>query len=170
MRGEKMSSTKSLPCHRPKGILPPALNSKQLELWKSQLKLYLMEQGLKYTEQRWKIAELILLTEGHLDAQALVEQVRKKHAGIGAATVYRTIKVLCGASLLKESLTDAEGRIFYELYNKQHHDHIVCLDCGKIFEFYDEKMEVLQSAVVAKMKFKEVRHRHVVYAHCDYRK
>lgn len=145
-------------------------NPKQFEAWKKQLKAYLTENGLKFTEQRWKIVELILSTSGHLDAQALVEQVKKRHAGIGAATVYRSIKVLCDAEILKESLTDNTGTVFYEFSDGAHHDHIVCLDCGEIFEFYDLKMESLQSAAVEKMDFKEVKHRHVVYANCSYSK
>jgi Fur family ferric uptake transcriptional regulator len=166
---KKLNSTKTLPCGRTKtGLLGPR-TPKQFEVWQNQLKKYLTSQGLKYTEQRWKIAELILSIDEHLDAQELVDQVRKKHAGIGAATVYRSIKVLCDASILKESLTDAEGRVFYEPFDEHHHDHIVCLDCNEIFEFCDQKIETLQSAVVEKMDFSEVRHRHVVYAHCKFK-
>lgn len=159
----------TLPCGRPRGpaIVPPTPS--QLEVWQDQLKTYLVDQGLKYTEQRWKIAELILSTGGHLDSQGLVDQVRKKHAGIGSATVYRTIKVLCDASILKESLTDSQGRVVYEPFDEHHHDHIVCMDCAEIFEFHDEKIESQQSAVAEKMGFEEVRHRHVVYARCRYR-
>lgn len=160
---------KTLPCGRarPAGTASPS--AKQFEVWRAQLKEFLVSQGLKFTEQRWKIAELILSTGGHLDAQALLGQVKKRHAGIGAATVYRSIKVLCDASILKESLIDSKGRVFYELYDKHHHDHIICLDCGEIFEFYDQKIETLQSAVVQKMDFEEVGHRHIVYTHCAYK-
>jgi Fur family ferric uptake transcriptional regulator len=148
----------------------PGVSAKRLEVWQSQLKAYLVSQGLKYTKQRWKIAELILSAEGHLDAQALVEQVKKKHRGIGSATVYRSIKVLCDALILRESLTDAQGRVVYERFDEEHHDHIVCLDCSEIFEFHDQKIESQQSALLGEMGFQEVRHRHVVYAHCSFSK
>jgi Fur family transcriptional regulator, ferric uptake regulator len=159
-------SSRSLPCGRIK-ITPSAPSAKQLDVWQNQLRSYLIDQGLKYTEQRWKIAELILSTGGHLDAQALVEQVKKRHSAIGTATVYRSLKVLCEAEILKESLIDAHGRVFYELADGQHHDHIICQDCGEIFEFHDSKIEAQQSVVAEKMDFKEVGHRHVVYAHCN---
>jgi len=161
-------SGKTLPCGRPKPVPNALPTTKQFEAWRNQLKDYLVSQGLKFTEQRWKIAEFILSTGGHLDAQAVVDQVKKRHSGIGAATVYRSIKVLCEASILKESIIDGKGRIFYELYDKQHHDHIICLDCGEIFEFLDQKIEAQQSAVIQKMHFKEVAHRHIVYTHCSY--
>jgi len=166
---KQLNSGKLLPCGRVKTNHGASPSQKQLDAWQKQLRSYLISQDLKYTEQRWKIVELILSTGGHLDAQALVEQVKKRHSDIGAATVYRSIKVLCDAKILKESLIDASGRVIYELFDDQHHDHIVCLDCGEIFEFCDEKIEVLQSAVVEKMDFKEIRHRHVVYAHCNHR-
>jgi Fur family ferric uptake transcriptional regulator len=143
-------------------------NASQFLKWQKQLRDYLTSRELKYTEQRWKIAELILSTGGHLDTQQLVERVHEVHSGIGAATVYRTIKVLCDALILKESLTDVEGKVYYELYDQEHHDHIFCLDCKQIFEFHDQKIESLQEAVLEKMEFQEIRHRHVVYAHCTF--
>ena len=163
-------SVKLLPCGRPQthSLRLPA--QRQMEAWQKQLRNYLVSQGLKYTDQRWKIAELILSSGGHLDAQSIVDQVRRKHSDIGPATVYRNIKVLCDALILKESLTDAQGRVIYELFDEQHHDHIICLDCGEICEFHDQKIEQLQSAVLEKMNFKESRHRHVIYAHCTFLK
>jgi Fur family ferric uptake transcriptional regulator len=137
--------------------------------WQKQLRDYLTSRELKYTEQRWKIAELILATGGHLDTQQLVERVHEVHSGIGAATVYRTIKVLCDASILKESLTDFDGKVYYELFDEEHHDHIFCLDCNQIFEFHEHKIESLQKAVLEKMDFQEIRHRHVIYAHCTFK-
>jgi len=157
-----------LPCgrSRPSRAAPP--NQARLCQWQQQLKDYLTRSQLKYTEQRWKIAETILSTGGHLDAQALVEKVKGTHPGIGAATVYRSIKVLCDASILKESLTDAQGRVVYELFDDDHHDHIICIDCGEIFEFHDEKIEAQQNAIARKLQFQQVRHRHVIYAHCGF--
>jgi Fur family transcriptional regulator, ferric uptake regulator len=145
-----------------------APNASKLEEWHKQLRDFLSAEGLKYSEQRWKIAELILSTGGHLDAQGVVDRVKNRHPAIGAATVYRNLKVLCDARILKESLNDANGRVIYELFEDEHHDHIICVDCGEIFEFHSDKIESLQSTVVRGMNFKEVRHRHVVYAKCSF--
>lgn len=144
--------------------------AQKLEEWQNRLRAYLQKEGLKYSEQRWKIAELILSTGGHLDAQELVERVKKVHPEIGAATVYRSIKVLCDASILKESLNDPQGRVVYELFDEEHHDHIVCLDCDGIFEFHSDRIESLQSEIVKEMQFSQARHRHVIYVHCEYKR
>lgn len=161
---------RTLPCGRPAAEHAGVPSAAKLEEWQKQLRDYLTAQSLKYSEQRWKIAELILSTGGHSDAQAVVDRVKHKHPDIGAATVYRNLKVLCDARILKESLNDANGRVIYELFEDEHHDHIICLDCGEIFEFHSDKIESLQSSVVRGMDFKEVRHRHVVYAQCAFNK
>lgn len=158
-----------LPCGRPKPCSAAKLPTlAQLEVWKTQLRDHLFGKGLKYTAQRWKIAEMILSSGEHLDAQGIVTRVKTQHPEIGAATVYRSIKVLCDASILKESLTDANGRVIYELFNDDHHDHIICTECSEIFEFHDEKIENQQNSVTTQMNFSPIRHRHVIYAKCNF--
>jgi Fur family ferric uptake transcriptional regulator len=72
--------------------------------------------------------------------------------------------------ILKESLMDVQGRVVYERFDEGHHDHIVCLDCGQILEFHDDEIEAQQQKVTKKLRFEEVRHRHVIYARCSYLK
>ena len=155
------------PCGRETAGSGTVLTQSRLAELQKRLSDYLAKQGLKYSEQRWKIAELILATSGHLDAQGIVEKVKQQHPEIGAATVYRNIKVLCEAAILKESLLDSQNRVVYELADDEHHDHIVCVDCGGIFEFHSDKIERLQTGIVDDMEFKQVRHRHIVYAKCN---
>jgi Fur family ferric uptake transcriptional regulator len=167
------SKEKKLPCGR---LLTVTLDkqkqddSKKFEIWRGQLKNYLEQNQLKYSEQRWKIAKLILGTKGHFNTQEIVQEVMKAHPGIGPATVYRNLKLLCDARILKETLVDAQGVAIYEAYDEFHHDHIVCLDCNEIFEFHHSKIEALQAGVANEMMFTEVRHKHVIYAKCQYKK
>ena len=99
-----------------------------------------------------------------------MREVQRAYPGIGAATVYRSIKVLCDAKILRETLVDADGRVVYEVFDEDHHDHIVCLDCGAIFEFHDSLIESRQERVAGELAFAPVRHRHVIYARCEYKK
>jgi Fur family ferric uptake transcriptional regulator len=158
---------RTLSCGRQASAGPALPKPERLAEWQKQLRDYLAGQGLKYSEQRWKIAEIILASGAHLDAQSLVERVKQEHPGIGAATVYRSIKVLCDAHILKESLMDTAGKVIYELFDDDHHDHIVCMDCGEIFEFHNDKIESLQNGITREMHFSQVKHRHVIYVHCD---
>lgn len=168
----KNAANRVLPCGRKTEELPFTAPPERLMEWQKRLRDYLTSQGLKYSEQRWKIAEIILSTggQGHLDAQGLVERVKQQHPGIGAATVYRSIKVLCDARILKESLVDSQGRVIYELFDDEHHDHIVCTDCGEIFEFHNDKIESLQNNIIRDLNFSQVKHRHVIYAQCGFSK
>ena len=166
----RTSTSKTLPCGRPLPATESAgIKPGRVEEWKRKLTDYLTAHKLKHSDQRWQIAELILTCREHLDAQGLLDLVKTRYPGIGAATVYRTIKLLCDAQMLKESLHRADGRVVYELFDEEHHDHIVCVDCGQIFEFHDEKIEAAQNAVVNNMRFTQVRHRHVIYVHCGWK-
>lgn len=171
MIGTKKSSAgtvpKTLPCGRPAPVSMRTGGERKLDRWHDQLRAYLEKAKLKYSDQRWKIAKQILTSTGHFSAQEIVKEVLKAYPGIGSATVYRNIKVLCDAQILKETLVDANGTVVYEPYDEEHHDHIVCLDCGEIFEFHDAKIESQQEKVASEMEFTEVRHRHVLFAHCN---
>ncbi len=161
---------KNLPCGRPLPPVAPPPSSTQVEEWQKQLKNYLALKSLKYTEQRWAIAKMILETAGHVDAQELAARVKKTFPGLGTATVYRNLKLLIDAGILEESTQGADGRRLYELPDEDHHDHIICIDCGEIFEFQDEQIESLQEKIAVKMGFQPAGHRHMIQAHCEFLK
>ena len=170
MRMESERRPNPLPCGRPspqaRGIKQPS----RAENWREKLDLFLLSKGLKQSKQRQKLVEFILSVPGHFGIQELVQQIRKRFPEMGTATVYRNVKTLCEAGILRETLTDANDRVVYELADEgdAHHDHIVCMDCQGIFEFHNEKLEVIQDQTAAKLGFSSVSHRHVVYARCKY--
>ena len=137
------------------------------------LEEYIKGEGLKRSEQRAKIVELILTTQGtkpgHFGVQELVQRIQAVEPSIGAATVYRNVKLLCDAGILQETLTDETGQTLYEVAESEHHDHIVCLTCGEIFEFHDEAIESAQDRIARKLSFKPARHSHIIYADCEYK-
>jgi Fur family ferric uptake transcriptional regulator len=130
------------------------------------LRKYVESQALKNSESRNKIVEVIAGSRSHFNAQELVKRVVARAPEIGAATVYRNIPLLLAAGVLQESLVQETGETLYELSDEEHHDHIVCVDCGAIFEFHDEVIEKAQDKVIGKLGFMPVRHKHVIYAKC----
>jgi len=164
------AKTRILPCGRPLPATPPPPSEEVVELWQKRLRDYLSAQHLKWTDQRWTIARLILTSGGHLDSQDIVERVKAIEPGIGAATVYRNIKVLCEAGLLEDSHRSQDGRTLYELPDEHHHDHIVCKDCNEIFEFHDEGIENLQLKIAKGLGFRVEGHRHLIEGRCAYLK
>lgn len=125
---------------------------------------YLEEHQLKHTKQREAILEVFLSVEGHITGDDIYQRVRSLHSQIGYTTVYRTMKLLCDAGLANEQNFDGSTR--YEIAHA-HHDHLVCIRCGKIIEFECEMIEAAQDQIAAAYKFRVLRHRHELYGHCE---
>lgn len=125
---------------------------------------YLEEHNLKHTKQRDVILEAFLGSRGHVTSEELYQLVREQNPNIGYTTVYRTMKLLADAGVAQERHFD-DGVTRYEL-EQEHHDHLVCLRCGRIIEFECEEIEVAQSHVAREHGFEVLRHRHELYGNC----
>ncbi len=126
---------------------------------------YLEDHHLKHTKQRDKILDAFLAAERHVTSEDLHKSIRAKNPNIGYTTVYRTMKLLCDAGLATERHFD-DGVTRYEI-EQQHHDHLVCLRCGKIIEFECQMIEATQTEIAAAYNFRILRHRHELYGHCE---
>ena len=119
---------------------------------------HIQKTGLKRTAQRDLILEVFLRTEKHLSSEDLYRLVQKEDPNIGQTTVYRTLKLLSEAGLARE-VRFGDGRTHYEHnYKHQHHDHMICMECGEIIEFYSEELEAIQDAMAAKHRFEVRQH------------
>ena len=130
------------------------------------LREILHQKNLRYTPQRQEVWDEICATKEHRDAEDIYNSLRKRQTNVSRATVYRTIDILVKNNLVRR-LDLGDGRSRFE--NKMgiaHHDHIVCLDCRKIVEFMNEKIEELQEQVAKEMGFEIVRHVHQLFGRC----
>jgi Fur family ferric uptake transcriptional regulator len=118
------------------------------------------------TEPRATVLKVFLKTEGHLTAEGLSDAVRKINPGIGQATVFRTIKLLADAGLAREACQDEGPRQFEHAFRHSHHDHLQCIVCGKIIEFYDSVIEKNQEAVFKRYGFAATGHRMELFGVC----
>jgi len=119
---------------------------------------HIQQKGLKRTSQRDLILEVFLRTEEHLSSEDLYRLVQKEDITIGQTTVYRTLKLLTEAGLARE-VRFGDGRTHYEHnYKHQHHDHMICSECGKVIEFFSAELEAIQDAMAAKHKFEITHH------------
>ena len=133
---------------------------------KSIFRQHLRNNSLLYSEQREQILDIFLKTEKHPTINDLYDLVRKKHPQIGRATVYRTMKVICDAGLARETDFGGNIRRFEHKYKHQHHDHLVCLKCGRIIEAMSPEIEKLQESLSKKHKFTAVKHRMEIFGIC----
>src|SRR3989441_9353948 len=119
---------------------------------------HIQKQGLKRTAQRDLILDVFLNTEAHVSGEDLYQLVREKDPTVGHTTIYRTLKLLTDAGLARE-VRFGDGRAHYEHnYKHQHHDHMICSECGKIIEFYSAQLEAIQDAMAAKHRFEVTQH------------
>ena len=126
----------------------------------------LKNNGLKATLPRLKILEVFQSgSMRHMTAEDVFRHLLKDNADIGLATVYRVLTQFEQAGILSRNHFES-GKAVYELNEGQHHDHMVCLDCGRVEEFYDAEIESRQQAVAQAKGFVIADHALSLYAHC----
>jgi Fur family ferric uptake transcriptional regulator len=134
---------------------------------KELLKKYMEEKGLKSTRQREDIVNIFFKTNTHISLEELLKKVKRKNLRIGYATVYRTMRLLveCGLALERQ-FGDNQTR-YEHLPDDSHHDHLICVKCGKIAEFENQKIEELQKDIAEKKGFYVTNHKMELYGFCS---
>jgi Fur family ferric uptake transcriptional regulator len=128
---------------------------------------HIQKSGLKRTAQRDVILDVFLHTEEHLSSEDLYDLVKKKDPSVGQTTVYRTLKLLVEAGLARE-VRFGEGRTYYEHhYQHEHHDHMICTECGKVIEFFSPELEALQDEMAEKFNFLPTHHSLRILGLCE---
>ena len=123
--------------------------------------------GLKATLPRLKILEIFQKgAQRHMTAEDVFRVLLQDRSDVGLATVYRVLTQFEQAGILSRSHFES-GKAVYELNEGQHHDHMVCLDCGKVEEFYDAEIEKRQHAVAKSKGFIIADHALSLYANCN---
>lgn len=125
----------------------------------------LKSMGLKATFPRLKILDLFQKTDlRHMTAEDVYRQLINEGMDIGLATVYRVLTQFEQAGLLTRHYFES-GKAVFELNEGRHHDHLVCLQCGKVEEFYDAEIEARQMSVAKERGF--AVHEHALYLYAD---
>ena len=133
-----------------------------------QFKNILKNEGLRYTIQRQQVWDEIRSSSDHRDAEEIYIQINKTSKlnqgnKVSRATVYRTIDVLVKNNLVRK-MELGDGRALYEhKIEEEHHDHIICVETGKIIEFFNEELEKIQEDIVRKHGYELVRHVHQLF-------
>ncbi|AOY92754.1 transcriptional repressor [Cupriavidus sp. USMAA2-4] len=122
--------------------------------------------GLKATVPRLKILEIFQTSEErHLSAEDVYRILLSEHMDIGLATVYRVLTQFEQAGLLSRNNFES-GKAIFELNEGKHHDHLVCLDCGRVEEFFDSEIEQRQQSIARERGFALQEHALSLYGNC----
>jgi len=144
-----------------------AVEKKEFQTEKQVFSEHIQNSGLRRTAQRDLILEIFLRTEEHLSSEDLYWLVQKKDSNVGHTTVYRTLKLLTEAGLARE-VRFGDGKTYYEHhYNREHHDHMICTECGKVVEFFSPEIEELQVAMAEKYGFRPTHHSLRILGLCE---
>ena len=126
----------------------------------------LKKAGLKYTPQRTAVLEEIIKDKGHRESEEIYLALKKRGQHVSRATVYRTMDILVNNGFARK-MNLGDGRARYESkVNSPHPDHLVCMDCGLIVEFMDQKIEDLQDEIAIQYEFQLKRHIHQLFGLC----
>jgi Fur family ferric uptake transcriptional regulator len=126
----------------------------------------LIRKKLKYTWERQTICEEIIGLDRHFDADSLYERFKRRGLRISRDTVYRTIPLLLESGVIQKSAGRTVRQFFERTGRLGHHDHLICISCGKIAEFRSPEIEKLQERVGESHGFRLVFHDHRLYGYC----
>jgi Fur family ferric uptake transcriptional regulator len=130
------------------------------------LATWIASRGLKATRQRDLIVETFFSTSGHLSVDELLEKAKQRDTTLGAATVYRTMKILTDAGLASARHFEGGQTRYEAALDRHHHDHLICTSCGSIVEFENERIEELQDRVAGEHDFTVTHHKLELYGLC----
>ena len=126
----------------------------------------LKNSGLKATLPRIKVLEVFQKsTQRHMSAEDVYKHLLAEGSDVGLATVYRVLMQFEQAGILSRNHFET-GKAVFELNEGKHHDHLVCLQCGRVEEFYDAEIEKRQSKIARERGFEISEHALYLYADC----
>lgn len=135
---------------------------KELEI----LRAHLARHSLRHSAQRETILARFLAVERHVTAEELYDIVKRKDPGIGFATVHRSLKLFAECGLARQLRLGTKKTYYEHAFRHKHHDHLVCLECGRTVEFIDPTIEKLQEDAARRYRFSIQDHSLVIYGKC----
>lgn len=128
---------------------------------------YLKNNNLSVTKDRFRILKIIFNRDSHFKVADILRVIKKNNLDISRATLYRTIDIFLKAGLINKYV-DADNVNFYEhTFGQKHHDHLICIKCGKVIEFHHEQLEKIKSNICEQYKFKHINHILKINGICD---
>ncbi len=140
----------------------------QIEKLKDQFETYLKQRGYKITKSRFDIIDLIAKYGSHFEIEELVDWISQRNRKVASrSTIYRTVKLLQEFGAIREVIKLNNRTIYEFIVGRPHHEHLVCIECGKIIEFNRDEIEELQEEVCKEYDFLPLNHRLEIFGICS---
>lgn len=141
-------------------------NKKLLDEIKNIFAAHMESKGLRKTPERFAILEEIYSRNDHFDAESLYVQILKKNYHVSRATVYNTLELLLSCDLITKHQFGKNLAQYEKSYGYKQHDHIICVDCKKVVEFCDPRIQQIQTMMGELLNFKITHHSLNLYGIC----
>jgi len=128
---------------------------------------YLARQNLKLTRQREAVVNEIFRDSGHFEAEEIVQRLRNNRVRVSRATVYRTLELLKECQLVEQHNFGTAQSYYEHVHLGEHHDHLICTQCGNVIEFYNQRLEDVQQEICSNFGFEETHHSLRIFGVCS---
>lgn len=146
--------------------MPEAKHDEKLEQVKKIFAAYLDRKNQRKTPERFAILEEVYRRTDHFDVESLYVDMKNKNHRVSRATVYNTLDLLVECDLVSRHQFGANQALYEKSYGYKQHDHLICIDCGKVLEFCDPRVAEIQSMVGELLEFKIRHHALILYGNC----
>jgi len=127
---------------------------------------FIRERGRRQTPERFAVLDEVYASQEHLDADTILARLQARGLRVSRATVYNTLDLLLACDLIARHQFGGAQSKYERAWAYWQHDHLLCIDCGAIFEFCDPRLQEIQDMVAGIYGFEVARHAMNVYAHC----
>ncbi len=150
------------------GAPPPRRPSAEaaFERVEREFETFIRRKGLKLTSQRRRILKRVFATHRHFTAEEIHEAFRRGRDDVSRATVYRTLSLLVEGGFLDMLELGGDTKRYEHILGRAHHDHLMCVRCGSVIEFEEERIEALQSEVATRHGFQITSHSLRIFGTC----
>ena len=127
---------------------------------------FLYKKGLKLTKERQRILDEVFAFHGHFNPEELLKSMRSKKIKVSKASIYRTLPLLVESGLVEQVEKNDKHAHYEHTFGHGHHDHLICMRCGKVIEVFSQRLEAVQTELCKSREFEGIKHTLEIKGYC----